>query len=416
MKYGKETIFFNSDRNIETLDRDFNEPVLTSRDIFYKINSNPHYSEGIDEILQKASSVLIILPDITRKSGACFFLKELIDRIESYGKTFSFIFAVGTHRPLTVDEKREILTDEVYEKYSQHIINHDPDDTESMTYYGKTKHTTPVLLNNAYFDHDTIIPIASVSYHYFAGFGGARKMILPGIASRKSAMNNHKLALDERAKKRHPYACTGNLKQNPVHDDIVEAVMIARAGKNFFAINTILNENGEIVDVEGGDLFISHIKACERLKELTKVEVSDKYDIVICSCGGFPKDINMIQAQKSIDRVKSIVRDGGKIIFFAECKDGYGNETFENFFDYSSTSEMAEKLFDEYRINRQTAFNLRNITEHFDCYLYSRLDYEDCKRMGFRKINDTGKINELLKEGEKRAFVPNASLVYFENG
>ncbi len=201
-----------------------------------------------------------------------------------------------------------------------------------------------------------------------------------------------------------------------MHDDIVEAVMIARAGKNFFAINTILNDKGKIVDVEGGDLFISHIKACERLKELTKVEVSDKYDFVICSCGGFPKDINMIQAQKSIDRVKNIVREGGKIVFFAECRDGYGNETFENFFDYPSSTEMVKKLFEEYKINRQTAFNLRNITEHFECYLYSRFDEEESKRMGFVKINDTGEINELLKEGERVAFVPNASLVYFENG
>ncbi|TYB33111.1 MAG: nickel-dependent lactate racemase, partial [Flexistipes sinusarabici] len=393
MKYGKKNLSFSTERDIEVLDREFNAPALTNREIFQKINSDPHYSEGIDEMLQKASSILIVLPDITRKSGACFFLKELIHRIESYGKSFSFIFAVGTHRPLTVEEKREILTDEVYEKYSQYIIDHDPDDIESMTYYGKTKHTTPVLLNNAYFYHDTIIPIASISYHYFAGFGGARKMILPGIASRKSAMNNHKLALDERAKKRHPYACTGNLKQNPVHDDIVEAVMIARAGKNFFAINTILNDKGEIVDVEGGDLFISHIKACERLKELTKVDAGEKYDLVICSCGGFPKDINMIQAQKSIDRVKNIVREGGKIIFFAECGDGYGNKIFEHFFNYISTSEMIEKLFDDYKINRQTAFNLRNITEHFECYLYSCFDEKDSKRMGFRKINDTGKIN-----------------------
>lgn len=357
---------------------------------------------------------MLILPDITRKSGASVFLPELIDRINAYGKSFSIIFAIGTHRPITVDEKREILTEEIYDKYSHHIIDHDPDNVESMTYYGKTKHSTPVLLNNAYFNHDTIIPIASVSYHYFAGFGGARKMILPGIASRKSAINNHKLALDDRKKTRSTNACTGNLKRNPVHDDIVEAVMIARANKDFFAVNTILDDNGDIVDVEGGDLFISHIKSCERLKELTKVETKGNYDVLICSCGGFPKDINMIQAQKSVDRVKNIVKKGGKIIFFAECRDGYGNETFENFFDYTSASEMIEELFNQYRINRQTAFNLKNITEHFECYLNSGLSKEDTERMGFKKINGVDDINKLIENGERAAFVPNASLVYFE--
>lgn len=386
---------------------------LSAKEILNKINNQPYSSESLEEMVQQAGKILFILPDITRKSGAEYFIHDLIDIVKTYKKPFSVIFAIGTHRQLTEKEKKEILTDEIYDKYADRIIDHDPDDMDNMIYYGKTKHNTPVLLNKGYYTHDTIIPVASVSYHYFAGFGGGRKMLLPGIASRKSALINHKLALDERLRKRHPYAVTGNLKGNPVHDDIVQAVMIARAGKNFFAINTLLNDEGKVVDVEGGDLFLSHIKSCERLKQLTQINTEKRYDAVICSCGGFPKDINMIQAQKSLDRVAPIVKKGGKIIFFAECKDGYGNDTFKRFFDYKSSEDMVDVLFKQYQINRQTAFNLRKITEEYKCYLYSGISEEDAEKMGFQKISGLKDVDDIVKDCGEIAYVPNASQVLF---
>lgn len=415
IKYFKDILQLNLLKDIDILSKKIDLNPISCDEIFKTLNESPVYSDGLENVLKQAKRVLIILPDITRKSGAEYFISWITNILESLNKDFSFIFATGTHRKLTLDEMKSIMTEEIYTKYKNNIIIHDPDDIDAHAYFGKTRTNTPILINKAYMEHDTIIPIASVSYHYFAGFGGGRKMIVPGIAARKTAISNHKLVLDEENKKRNRYAVTGNLKNNPVHDDIVSCVMIARAGKTFFLINTILNEKDEIVYATGGDLFMSHILATQKLRELTCIKVSKKYDAAIVSCGGFPKDINLIQAQKSLDRACKIVKEGGKIFFFAKCEDGYGNKDFEEFFKHKSSKEMFDILLTDYQINRQTAYNLKSILEKYDVYLYSDFDKLNSERVGFKKLEDINEINSLISDCSSVAYVPNAYSVYFED-
>lgn len=414
VKYSKELIDIQLNKKIEELYRNFSLPTLSKEEIIHTLNQNPVYSDGLDNVISQATRILIILPDVTRKSGAEIFLDEIIKKIEEEKKDFSIIFAIGTHRQLTEDEQKSILTEDIFNKYKQKILKHDCEDIDLHEYYGKTKNNTPILINRAYLEHDTIIPIASVSYHYFAGFGGGRKMIVPGIAAKKTIMANHSLVLDAKNKTKHKYAITGNLKLNPVHDDLVYCLMLARRGKTFFLINTILNEASKVVYVSGGDLFMSHIAATEKLKELTSIKISKKYDAAIISCGGFPKDINLVQAQKSLDRGCKIVNDGGKIIFFAKCQDGYGNKYFEDFFDIQSSEEMFDILLKDYQINRQTAFNLKSILEKYEVYIYSDFNKNDLERMGFKRLDNPDQINDILKEDNEIAFIPDAYNSYFE--
>ncbi len=412
IKYGKDKIELNLAKvDILSIDKDIEPLSLDS--IIQILNNDPIMMEGIEEVIEHSHRSLIILPDITRKSGSEVFLPYLFNIFEQYNKEFNIIFAIGTHRNLTTEEKKQILTEEIYNKYADKIIDHDPDDLDNHFYFGKTRNNTPILINNAYTKADTIIPIGSVSYHYFAGFGGGRKLIIPGIAARKTALHNHKLVLDEENRCKNIYATTGNLKNNPVHSDLVEAVMIARRGKTFFSINTILNDENKIIDLVCGDLFTAHIEACERLKRYTTIEVEHKYDNLIVSAGGFPKDINMVQAQKSIDRITNIVKDGGNIFFFAECIDGYGNTYFKDFFDIPTAKEMFDTLLKDYQINRQTAYNLKSITERFNCYLFSNFSKEDTERMGFKKINTPDEIIKFL-ENSTVAFVPMSYNYFFD--
>ncbi|MCB4203972.1 nickel-dependent lactate racemase [Deferribacterales bacterium Es71-Z0220] len=414
IKYSKDILDIQLSKNVEELYNNSSLPTLSKDEIIDILNINPIYSEGLDSVIAQAKRILIILPDVTRKSGAEIFLDEIIKKIEENKKDFSIIFAIGTHRQLTEDEQKSILTEELYNKYRHKILKHDCEDMELFEYYGKTKNNTPILINRAYLEHDTIIPIASVSYHYFAGFGGGRKMIVPGIAAKKTIMANHSLVLDPANKTKHKYAITGNLKQNPIHDDLVYCLMVARRGKTFFLINTILNEASEVVYVSGGDLFMSHITATEKLKELTSIKISKKYDAAIISCGGFPKDINLVQAQKSLDRGCKIVKDGGKIIFFAKCQDGYGNKYFEEFFDIKSSEEMFDILLRDYQINRQTAFNLKSILEKYEVYIYSDFSKDDLDRMGFKKLNAPNEIDNILTDSNEIAFIPDAYNSYFD--
>lgn len=412
IKYGNNLLELDID-NFDLLSIEKDENIMSLEDIKQYLNNNAVMMEGIEDIVKSSDRILLILPDITRKSGADIFLSYIIDILERYKKEFNIIFATGTHRKLTNDEKISILTENIYKRYENKIINHDCDNIAEHFYFGKTRNNTPILINNAYTKADTIITIGAVSYHYFAGFGGGRKLIIPGISSRKTALHNHKLVLDQTNRCKNPNASTANLKNNPVHQDILEALMIARRGKTFFSINTILDEKNRIIDLTCGDIFMSHLEACNRLMEKTTIKVDKKYKNVIVSAGGFPKDINMVQAQKSIDRVRNIVEIGGNIFFFAECIDGYGESHFQKFFDIKNSSEMFDSLLLDYQINRQTAYNLRKITEDFNCYLFSSFSKEDTERMGFIKLQNIENIKKIIGN-EKTAFVPSSYSYYFK--
>ncbi|QAR32066.1 nickel-dependent lactate racemase [Geovibrio thiophilus] len=364
------------------------------------------YSESYSACAERAEKILFILPDITRKSGMERFFPSMLAEAEKHGKEVSIIFAVGTHRAVTEDEKKRILGGEIYSKYKDRLFDHDCENLEAHAFYGITKSKTPIFINKIYLEHDLIVPIGSVSHHYFAGYGGGRKLIFPGIAAKKSILRNHMLALDVSGGGRHPLAKAGELNHNPVHRDIVDALMISRSGRNFFSVNTVLDEQGRILDMVCGDLFMAHHKACEILDSRFRITLDKKYKSLIVSCGGFPKDINMVQAQKSLDRAASAAEEGADIFLFAECADGYGNSYFRDFFDLPSSKAMLESLLADYQINRQTAFNLRTLTERFNVRLYGSLSEEDCARMGFQKLNAPEDMLRLLKP--ETAFIPSA--------
>jgi nickel-dependent lactate racemase len=138
------------------------------------------------------------------------------------------------------------------------------------------------------------------------------------------------------------------------------------------------------------------------------VKVENKYDLAFLSAGGHPKDINMVQAQKSLDRISPILADNAKVIFFAECGDGYGNDYFKEFFDRKSADLMLTELLTDYQINRQTAYNLRSKLESFDVYLYTDLPESDCVRMGFIKLTNLIDAEKLAENAENIAYIPNA--------
>jgi nickel-dependent lactate racemase len=413
IKYGKHVLSIKLPYHCEILELEYSKLPLKKSEIIDKIFSSSTDMPSLLELIDKSKKILFLIPDITRKSGVKHFLYELIEYINNKAVDYKIVFATGTHRRITEGEMKEILGFTIYDNFKEHIVFHNPDNLDDHIYYGKTKYGTPVLLNKVFNECDLIISIASISYHYFAGFGGGRKMIIPGISATKTALNNHKLAIDEKKLTRNPEAKTANIKGNPVHDDIVEGVMIVSNNKELFAINTIIDEEENIIDLETGDLFLSHLRACTKYREMTSINVTKKYDILVVSCGGFPKDINMIQAHKSLNRIQNIVKEGGTIFFFAECIDGYGNKHFENFFECKTSGAMIRELIKDYQINKQTAYSLKSLTEKFNVYLYSALNKSDTERMGFKKLESLEVIEHYKFNNKSIAFVPSAYSVLF---
>jgi nickel-dependent lactate racemase len=253
---------------------------------------------------------------------------------------------------------------------------------------------------------DRLILTGVIGFHYFAGFGGGRKSILPGIASRQACMDSHFAVLNPgRGSGKNRQAVTGNLENNPVHQAMCEAC--AMAGPDFI-LNTVLAPDKRIIAAFAGQWQETHQDGCRYYSEHFSYPVQEKADLVVVSCGGFPKDINLIQAHKSMEYAAQALKEGGVMILLAECRDGFGNATFFSWFRHKQLDCFEEALRERYEINGQTAYSLLYKAQHFRIILVSEFPAEQVREMGMlpaRTLQEALKLAEELLPKEWRAMV-----------
>jgi lactate racemase len=208
-------------------------------------------------------------------------------------------------------------------------------------------------------------------------------LICPGLASARTIEETHKLAFDCETRNRRSGVGTARLDGNPIHEGFVEAASKVPIA---FAINTILDDSGAITSVFCGDWITAHRKACERFARNHTVKIGQKRDLVIASCGGYPFDINLIQAHKALDAAAGACNDGGTILLLAECADGLGRADFLDWFDAEDSGALAEKLCERYQVNGQTAWSLLSKTERFNVKIITTLDSDAVETMRLNKI------------------------------
>jgi nickel-dependent lactate racemase len=219
-----------------------------------------------------------------------------------------------------------------------------------------------------------------IGFHYFAGFGGGRKSVLPGIASRQACMDSHFAVLNHGyGNGRNQNAVTGNLVNNPVHQAMCEACTMADPD---FILNTILAPDKRIIAAFAGHWLEAHEEGCRFYREHFSYPLEDKADIVIASCGGFPKDINLIQAHKSMEYASQALKDGGVMILLAECRDGFGNSSFFSWFRHKRLDSLEAALRDHYEINGQTAYSTLQKAQRFRIILVSQFPGQQVTGMG----------------------------------
>lgn len=383
LRYGKRQISFDFNENrFEILGNEKQPSPLSDVGIGEKLD-DPVDSKPLEEIIKPNETVLIVVPDATRKAASGQIVNLLARRLIANGTMpfeISVIFATGIHRAVTEEEKRELLTPFIAQRIK--TLNHKARDLMQFVRVGKTSGGIPVELNRALTEHDHTIIIGAINFHYFAGFTGGRKLICPGLASSRTIAETHRLAFDCETKSRREGVETGVLDGNAVHEAFVEAVKKLPPS---FSINTIVNDSGEAVDLFCGDWIAAHRKACDYYASRHSIEIAEKRDLVITSCGGFPYDINMIQAHKALDAAARACADGGTIIFLAECADGLGRNDFLSWFEAENSAELAEKLCSGYQVNGQTAWALLKKAEKFDIQIITDLPEEKTRRMRLRK-------------------------------
>ena len=324
--------------------------------------------------------VVIVTSDITRPTGSEIYLPLLVQRLNQAGvrdRDIEIIIALGIHRKQTEAEQRRIVG-ELYRRIK--VSDHDCDAPGALVYLGDTARGIPVEVNRSVAEADRLILTGAVTFHYFAGFGGGRKSLLPGVSSRKSCMASHFALLNiGEGSGKNPKAVTGNLEGNPVHEAMLEACAMRPPD---FILNSVLTPDKRILAAFAGDWREAHLAGCRFYARAFSYPIPAQADLVVVSCGGFPKDINLIQAHKSMEYASRALKPGGVMILLAECRDGYGNATFFNWFSYASCGELESALRMRYEINGQTAWSVKEKAERFRILLVSKLPPAEVSAMG----------------------------------
>jgi lactate racemase len=244
---------------------------------------------------------------------------------------------------------------------------------------GTTSRGTPVEINRLLVDCDRVILVGAIGFHYFAGFSGGRKALLPASASERSIQANHLLAFDAASLSRTPGVESGRLDGNPVSEDMEEA---ARLFGPAFLVNTVLDASDRITALYAGDVRAAHRHGCAEYLEAHRVAAPERRSVVIASCGGAPRDINMIQSHKALEHARVVLEDGGDLVLLAACPEGLGRPDFLDWFVPGGAHATARRLLDSYKLNGQTAWGIRWKTERYRVRLVSGLPPDTVRRMG----------------------------------
>ncbi|TFH50260.1 MAG: nickel-dependent lactate racemase, partial [Methanothrix sp.] len=293
-------------------------------------------------------SASILVSDITRPAPSYLMLPPLIQRLKDLGiADLKIVFALGTHRRMTDDEERLLLQDSTSLPYMQH----DPKNCVSL---GETQRGTPVEILDTVASSDLIVATGNIEYHYYAGYSGGAKAVLPGVSSERSVIKNHELMRD-------PLSTTGRL-DSPVRQDMEDAARIAGLD---FILNVVLNGKKEIVHSVAGDFISAHRIGAATVDRMYRRPV-EPAEIVVTCAGGRPKDLNLFQAQKALDNAKNAALPGGSIILVAECCEGLGHPVFERWASEAASAEDCwERFGREYEFGgHKAAFLARESMQH----------------------------------------------------
>lgn len=376
------------------------EQPLTDFEIGAALES-PIGSPPLDEIIDSSDSVLIVVSDATRPTASAQIVNLLVRRLVQIGVSpaqMAVIFATGIHRPVTEQEKLELLTPFIVQRVK--ILDHDAYEPAKLVSFGATDSGVEVELSSALREYSRVIVTGGINFHYFAGFTGGRKSICPGLASAETIKATHMLALDSETRGRKAGVGTGLLEGNAVHE---ECERIAGLVEPAFGVNAIVDQQKRAVKLFCGDWRLAHRTACEFYLAQRSLWVYEKRDIVIASCGGFPYDINLIQAHKALDMASYACNDGGTIVLLAECRDGLGRPDFLKWFESTDSRALADRLANEYEVNGQTAWALMVKAQRHRVCLVSALPDEQVKQM---RMTPARSLSEALKgAGNRKGYV-----------
>ena len=353
--------------------------------------STPYASLKLAELARGKKNCVIIASDHTRPVPSRILMPALLRHLRQGvpDLDITILIATGCHRFTSREELIAKFGSEIVE--NEKIVVHDCDDASQLVDLGTLPSGGHLQINKLAVETDLLIAEGFIEPHFFAGFSGGRKSVLPGIAGRKTVLANHCAEFIQS-----PFARTGILENNPIHRDMLFA---AEKAKLAFVLNVVINENKKIVRAFAGDPAAAHAEGCKFLQSHCRITVPES-DIVITSNGGYPLDQNVYQSVKGMTAAEAVCRENGVIIIAAACNDGHGGEAF---FRVLSEAQSPEKLLESIASiprNKTTPDQwqyqiLARIQSHFRVIVVTRdCSYEMLRKM---KLETASSVEEALE-------------------
>ncbi|MCT8977663.1 nickel-dependent lactate racemase [Clostridium sp. CX1] len=309
---------------------------LSQEQIVERALDNPISSDKLEDLVKGKNNMVIITSDHTRPVPSKITMPILLKRIREISPNIDIkiLIATGFHRASTREELINKFGKEIVEK--EQILIHDSQDDSSMVKLGTLPSGGELIINKLAVETELLIAEGFIEAHFFAGFSGGRKSILPGIASAKTVMANHCSEFIAS-----PYARTGILKNNPIHKDMLYA---AEKAKLAFILNVVIDSEKRIINAVAGHSEFAHEEGCKFVMELSEID-RVKADIVVSTNGGYPLDQNIYQSVKGMTAAEATCNEGGVIIMVSACNDGHGGQSFyDNLANAKSPRELLDRI------------------------------------------------------------------------
>ncbi len=359
-------------------------------------------SAPLKAVVSAQDEVTVVISDITRaymhQERICPLLLDYLHDVCGVPyQNIVYLVAVGTHRKQTNEEFARIASPYVAQRVR--IVNHDCDG--ELVRVGVTSRGTQVDVNPLVVGRKVIL-LGGTVHHFFAGYGGGRKSILPGVAGRETIMQNHAHALDPVTAQANPLCGLGVTMLNPVHEDMAEAAALVAP---VFGINMIADGQGRHLALPSGHWLHAWERSCELVDRFNGVEIPAQADAVVVCAGGYPKDINLYQSCKSLINGYQAVKPGGKLVFISECREGGGPAEFFGWSRHLPKDTLDTALRKAFTVAGYIFYECIEIADHAQVHVLSALNPDDLTAMHMHPHIDPEELSRLLDFGDQHVIV-----------
>ena len=411
-RYGDGTVTIPlEENNVTVLHGQETPPAKDIRQLVLDALAHPIDAPLLENWILPGERIALIISDMSR-----FWMRQdkviphvvdyLLNQCGVQADHLTIVVANGTHIGGDEKELRTLVTDAVYDRIR--VVNHDCL-ASNLTTIGTTSYGTVVRIAPEVANADRVIALGACAHHVMAGFGGGRKSILPGVSAMDTICHNHALALDDSEFRSNDLIGNGKLEGNPLNDDMCQAAGMV---KNLFVMTLVMNTDMQLAEIYAGHYMSSWLKACEAVDRIYRVEVPEKADVIVASCGGYPKDMSLYQGTKTIDNIETGLKRGGTLILLIEARDGGGPAEYFDWNTYLQDGTMEKRLREHFTIPGYIFLLNCEQAHRYNIMMLSSVPQELVAPMGLRSYQSVAQLMaDADLEGKRIYVIENGSTV-----